>query len=230
MALPQVVRYTKKIYVPSLDREIDFEPFTTADEKAIILLDQSSSQYDKVKLQCDIISKCCKESDINFNKMSVVELSYIFLQLRKISVGGTLDLNFTCTECGTEMPISLNIDLVKFDREKLKDLTMDLNTVEGPYIIKCSHIIPEDLKYITAGESKFTDVAVILRTMYKADGNNIIELTYDEKIELFEQLDASMAERMVKYVQEGPTLVHDLTISCPECGKEVKTRLQDFFI
>lgn len=230
MALPKVVRYTKNLFIPSLKREVAFEPFTTADEKAIILLDENSTIYDKIKLQCDIISKCCQESNIDFMNMPVIEISYIFLQLRKISVGGTLDLKLTCPDCKTEIPISINIDLIKFETEKLEDLKFNISTSDGPYIVRCSHIQPGDLKYVDPTKSSFNDAAVILRTMYKADGNNVIDLTYEEKIELFDQLDASIAEKMVNYAQNGPMLKYDLHINCPECGKEIETKLQDFFI
>ena len=60
MALPKVIHPTKKIHIPSLNIDAEFEPFTTADEKSIVLLDHDASLYDKARIQIDILEKCCK--------------------------------------------------------------------------------------------------------------------------------------------------------------------------
>lgn len=230
MALPKLIHPRNKIKVPSTGDILEFEPFTTQDEKAIILLDKSSSLYDKSRLQLEIIQKCCKTEGFDFSTLSCVEITYLFLHLRKISVSGILELSATCTECGEDIHISLGIDDIQFDSEKLKPLKININTVDGPYIVTVSQITVEDLKYIDGENIKFEDMAVVLRSMMKPDGNDIIEFTQDEKIELFNQLDATTAQKIVDYVNDSPKLEKRLEIECPECGHKFEGDLKDFFI
>lgn len=229
MALPKVLHPTKKIFIPSLDREVEFEPFTTQDEKSIILMDSSASLYEKSLMQQNIIEKCCQE-EIDFSNMSTVEITYLFLQLRKISVGGTLDLSAKCPECGNDISIQVDIDLIKLNTEKLKPLKFTINTDDGPYIVVCSHFRCSDLKYINVDSPSFDDASTVIRMLMRPDGNDIIELTQEEKIELFNQLDTKDAEKIVAYINDAPALEKKLEIQCGECEHKFEGELKDFFI
>jgi len=230
MALPKITHVTKKILVPSCGRELDFEPFTTADEKRIVLLDDKSTAYDKALAQLETLEKCCQDSTFNFRDISVSEITYLFLQLRKISVGADLELVSTCPQCNEDFPITIDISLIKFDPTNLKPLQITVQTDEGPYIIVCSQITVEDLKYINPDGLHIDDAAVALRRMMKPDGNDIIELTQEEKVELFNQLDSKDAKKIVEYLASVPKLSYHLDIICPECSKEYGGELEDFFI
>lgn len=230
MALPKVLHPTKKIHIPSLNLDLEFEPFTTVDEKAIILMDQNSSLYDKTKMQLDILQRCCKDDAEVLSTLSVIEISYLFLQLRKISVGGTLDLVVKCPQCGSDIQISVDINLIKFDPTNLEPLKFTIDTVEGPYIVICSQLIVDDLKYINENSTNIDDLAVVIRSLTKPDGNNTIDLTHEEKIELFNQLNTSDANKIVEYINSAPTMEKSLDIQCVECEHQFKGDLKDFFI
>lgn len=230
MALPKVLHPTKKIKIPSTGVELEFEPFTTADEKAIVLMDKNCSLYEKSKIQKDILQKCCRGNPEELENLSVIETSYLFLQLRKISVGGTLELVVECPECHQELPVSIDIDLVEFDPTNLKPLQFTVETDDGPYIVMCSQFIVDDLQYLNAENPTFDDVSLVIRRMMKPDGNDIIELTREEKIELFNQLDNTNAQKIVEYINKAPVLEKVLDITCTECGHTFKGEMKDFFI
>lgn len=229
MALPKVVHPTKRIKVPSAGIELEFEPFTTADEKAIVLLDSNSTLYDKSIIQQHILEKCCKDS-FDFSKLAVIEITYLFMQLRKISVGGALEMTTKCPKCGNEISIHVDIDLIEFDPTNLKPLQFTIQTSEGPYIIVCSQYTCEDLKNINAENPGYDDIAVVIRSMMKTDGNDVIVLTPEEKVELFNQLDSKDAAKIIEYINKAPTLEKTLDIKCDECENEFKGELRDFFI
>lgn len=229
MALPKVIHPTKKIKVPSLDREFEFEPFTTADEKAIILLEKNASIYEKCKMQLNIINKCCKE-DYDFSNLSTIELTYLFLQLRKISVSGILELSTKCPKCGNTISIQVDIGLIEFNPKNLEPLKFNIDTADGPYIVVCTQFTCDDLQYIDPENPSFNDVSIVIRSMMRPDGNDVIELTREEKIELFDQLSNADAEKIVEYIKNAPVLEKRLNIQCDECEHEFKGELKDFFI
>lgn len=230
MTLPKVIHATKKIKIPSLNRELEFEPFTTADEKAIVLLDKNSSLYEKSLMQLKVLQKCCKSEEDVFSQLSAIEITYLFLQLRRISVGGTLDLSIECPECHQEIPISVDINLIEFNPKLLEPLKFTINTVDGPYIVICSHFTVDDLQYVNTESGNFDDLSLVIRSMMRPDGNDIIELTRDEKVELFNQLDTTDAAKIMEYIKNAPTLEKVLDIKCTECDYSFKGELKDFFI
>lgn len=229
MSLPKFIKPLKKIHIPSLDRDVEFEPYTTADEKAIISM-ESASTYEKCKIQLDILAKCCMDKTVDFESLCVMEISWLFIQLRKISVSGTIDLTTKCQKCEQDVNISINIDDVTFNSEALKPLEFQLQTSEGPYILHCEHFRCSDLQYIDADNIKYDDLARYIRYMYQADGNNILELTPDEQVEVFLQLDASSAKKIADYSTTMPKMKYKIALDCPECGQHIEGELEDFFI
>lgn len=230
MTLPKVIHPTKKIKIPSLDVEIDFEPFTTADEKAIISMERNVTLYEKSKIQREILQKCCRGDASMLQNLSAIETTFLFLQLRKISVGGTLDFISKCPKCDEEIQISVDIDLIQFDATKLKPLQFTISTSDGPYIVICTQFTVDDLQYIDPENPSLDDVSVVIRTMSKPDGNDIIELTREEKLELFNQLSTEDTNKIVEYINNAPALEKVLDIECSECGHKFKGDLKDFFI
>lgn len=230
MALPKVLHPTKKIHIPSLNLDADFEPFTTEDEKAIVLLEQESSLYDKARLQVDILEKCCKTTGIDFHKLAAIEITFLFLQLRKISVSGGLELTMKCKNCEHEFPMTIDINAIKFDTTYLKEDKVLINTSDGPYYIVYSQIRPDDLQFASPDGNAYDDAALVLRQLMRPDGNDIIELTVDEKRELFGQLELETVKKIGEYLQNCPTLSHHIELACPECGEKIEGDLQDFFI
>lgn len=229
MALPKVIHPTKKIHVPSENKDLSFEPFTTADEKSIVLLDEHASIYEKSLMQQNILQKCCKD-EFDFTKLSAIEITYLFLQLRKISVGGTLDLVSKCPKCGEDISISLDIGLIEFDPTNLKPLQFTIDTDDGPYIVVCSQFTVDDLQYINTEKPDVDSISTVIRCMMKPDGNDVIELTPEEKVELFNQLNSKDAAKIVEYIHSAPVLEKTLDLKCGECEHEFKGELKDFFI
>jgi hypothetical protein len=230
MALPKVIHPTKKIHIPSLNIDAEFEPFTTADEKSIVLLDHDASLYDKARIQIDILEKCCKTQGINFHKLAAVEVSYLFLQLRKISVSGGLELSIQCSKCGESFPVTIDINSIKFDPTNLKEDKVLIDTSDGNYYIVFSQLRPDDLKDASPDGNSYDDAALVLRQMMRPDGNDVIDLTVDEKRELFSQLDLGTVTKIADYVNNCPNLSHHVEVVCPECGEKIEGELNDFFI
>lgn len=230
MALPKVIHPTKKIHIPSLNIDAEFEPFTTEDEKAIVLLDENATLYDKARIQVEILEKCCRTSGIDFHKLAMVEISYLFLQLRSISVSGGLELQMKCRHCDADIQLTVAIQDIKFDPENLKEQKLIIDTTDGKYYIVYSQIRVDDLQYASPDGSSYNDAALVLRQMMRPDGNDVIVLTPEEKVELFSQLDLDTVKKIAEYIKKQPQLSHHLEVVCPECGEKIEGDLQDFFI
>lgn len=227
----KVITPTQNIMVHSLKKMVEFEPFSTKIEQSIISISDEASLYEKTLIQVQALQACCK-AEIDFTQLPVSEISWLFMQLRKISVGKTLDLQTVCQKCEQEIKFKIDIDTIKFEPEKLKPYEFQIQTSAGPYIVHCEHLKLNDLKDIKL-ENDIPDMSILakyLRWMSRLDGNNVINLTDSEKLELFGQLEASIAHEIGKYAQEQPKMNLEIEIECPECGEIRKGSLTDFFI
>lgn len=234
MALPKLVKVTKPLYIPSLNKDVMFEPFTTEDEKSIITLEPDASAYLKSLVQLNILKKCCQDDTVNFDTMSVVEIAYLFLKLRGISYSGKIDVETTCKKCGEKTTLSININDITLDRELLKPLKFNVNTTDGIYFIIATHYTVDDLQYIGNdfdGEHiSMESIALVLRQMMKSDGNDIIDLTQEEKNELFNQLSLDDTHKLIDYIGNNGKMTYHMAFKCPHCGEEYEWDIQDFFI
>lgn len=230
MALPKLVKATKPIYIPSLGKEAMFEPFTTEDEKSIVLLEQTASSYEKCLVQLNILKKCCQDQSINLDELSIIEITYLFLRLRAISYSEVIELETECPKCKTHIKLNVHINDIKLDATALKPLKLTLNTTDGVYIVTATQYTVEDLKHMDFEHITLDDGALVLRQMMKSDGNDIIDLTVEEKRELFNQLDIKDAQKIAEYINSNTKLTYNISLECPECGEKIEGELQDFFI
>ena len=230
MALPKLVKVTKPIHIPSLNKDVLFEPYTTEDEKSIVTLEPNASAYLKSLTQLNILKKCCQDETVDLDSLSVVEISYLFLKLRGISFSEIIELETHCKKCDTPTKISVNINDIKIDESSLKPLKLKVDTSDGIYYIIATQYTVDDLQYIDMDNVSFDSVALVLRQMMKSDGNDIIELSHDEKIELFSQLDLNDSKKLVDYISSSSKLNYHVEFECGNCGEKIEGDLQDFFI
>lgn len=227
--LPKIVLPKKGIFIPSLNREVLFSPFTVAIEKAVLSIDESSSVYVQMSTILDIIKVCCQESNINFENMNINELSFIFVHLRKISVSSLITLHHTCN-CGRTKIVDINIDDIKYDAELQKPKIFEVETSDGKYKIEIGYPTCKDyvdINYNT-NEADMQYIARHIRRYYAIDGNNEIELTSEDKEALLAQLPPAQAKKIVEYASNAPVPYYNVEVQC-ECGEIYKEKIINFF-
>jgi len=229
--IPKIILPIKSIKVPSLDREVCFSPFTVAAEKAVLTLDKEASPYERLTLIKNIVSNCCNDKSINFDKMNVYELPYLFLHLRKISVSGAITFSKKCEKCGKEIIYDINIDDIKYDADKQKIKKFKVNTDSGVYIVEVAFPNVEDFNGINTDneESNIVFASRHIYRMYDEAGNNEVEFNKDDKLELFNSLPVSTAQEIVKYAQNIPQPYYNVNDVC-SCGEKQEFTVTDFFI
>ena len=232
MAIPKLVKVTKPIHIPSLDKDVLFEPFTIEDEKAIVTLEENSSSYHKSLVQLNILKKCCQDPTVNFDAMSIVEIAYLFLKLRGISYSDIIELEVECKKCKESVKLTMNIKDVEIDASLLKPLRLTVNTTDGNYFIIATHYTVADLEYIDVDSTNpdINSLSLVLRQMMRVDGNDIIDLTNEEKRELFSQFGIEESKKVLDYISSNSKLKYHLDFKCPHCGEEYEWDIQDFFI
>ena len=114
MALPQVNSSRYSVFVPGLDKEVEFRPYLVKEEKILMVAMESNNQKQILGAIKDVIEACVFDN-INVNKLAVFDLEVLFLHLRAKSVGERISVNVKCQnpECGAESPVEVDLDDIK---------------------------------------------------------------------------------------------------------------------
>ena len=98
MGLPKIELPLSRVKLPS-GKSIQIRPFTVKEEKLLLLINQDNNSVKDIN---DIIRQVinnCTEGKVDSYKLPMFDMEYLFTELRKVSVGETIDYIYTCPSC-----------------------------------------------------------------------------------------------------------------------------------
>lgn len=236
MALPKVNEVLKfTLTVPSTKKTVRYRPYLVKEEKILLQAFESEDQQARIDAMCDTLEACIESSaGIKVRELATFDLEYMFLKVRSKSVGESSDIIIKCMHCGDTTPVSVDLEEVSIEVD------------DSNFIVDITDSIKVEMKYPTferimkegveVGESIESVMGVIVASIEAVH-------TSDERIdasslgagELEEFLDSMTADQLKKisvFLEEMPSLKHDIKFDCDHCGKpnELTLRgLSDFF-
>ena len=158
MQLPKLLK-THILKLPTMEKPIEFRPFTVMEEKALLSVDDETST-DVRNLRVKEVVDTCTGGTLNFKKLSPTEVHFIFLNIRAKSVGEKATLFLACDKC---------YDMFKIHKEEFE--------TKGAEIRK-------NPKYVTDARLR-EEYYKLQETMQKASKNVYNEVLVDiEKLKL----------------------------------------------
>jgi len=232
MTLPKSTIPTYTVKLPSSGKDIKYRPFLVKEEKAIMIAFQDKSDttiYDTIKA---VVSGCTYDS-IDVDNLPLVDLEYLFLQLRIKSKGSLVDVVYKCNNtkedgsiCGT--PIEFQVDL--------NDAFVDnLNKVSNNIMLEPSEKFGVILKYPTLSSIKFieqlydtTDISKIygvfanfIDTIYKdTEVVDVSGYSQEDLVEWIESLTDNHFTKIKQFFESLPRLKYVKKLKCSACGNE----------
>ena len=240
MALPQIDYPVFEIYLKSLDRKVKFRPFLVREEKLFLIAKESKEPDDIKNAILQIINNCCLE-DIDVNKIPLFDIEMIFIKLRAMSVGESVQLEFHCknevdgVECDTTTPYVLNLDKVKYVMPEGQDNKIMLTDKVGlklkyPDLGISFDVEDEDDLYDVAMGVLFNNVEYIFdeENVYKPE-----EYTEKEFEVFVESLTLDKMKQIQNFFTNAPRVVLEDEVECIKCGFKHTIHSEDllsFFI
>ena len=104
--------------LPSNKKSIDFRPFLVKEEKIFLLAIESGENSMMIQAVKNVIDNCTF-NQFDINKLPMVDLEWIFLELRKKSKGEIVELRKKCSneKCEQRVNFVVNLEEVKLDGE-----------------------------------------------------------------------------------------------------------------
>jgi len=222
MALPKINTVLYDLELPSSGKKVEYRPFLVKEEKILLMALEGKDDREMSKAIKQIITQCVSTAGFNVNKLPMIDLEYLFLNIRGKAVGDISTIKFE-HECG-EM-IELDIDLSKVKIVKNKKYS-DLVKLTDNIMIRLSP--PGIDNVIGAGDKNQIDMVMeiirdsIVEIIQGEDVFSAQDHTREELEEFLNSLNSGQFKKVQDYYESLPKMKQDIEYTCPKCG-ETKT-------
>jgi len=233
MALPKLNDSPKyELIIPSTEQKVKFRPYLVKEEKVLMMAIESQDPKATLNAVVDTIVACVDEN-IKKKDLAIFDVEYMFTQIRSKSVGENTALTVKCQHCEEENSVNVNVSTIEVKVPKVDNMIQitDEITVEmewPPY----SDIIDIDgidnvaaIGFELVGKCITAIVTEEERTLAK-------DVPTKELTDFIESMTSTQFSLLSKYVEQMPSLKHDIEFACTSCGKDNKITLSgmtDFF-
>ena len=232
MALPKINTVLYDLELPSSGKNIEYRPFLVKEEKILLMALEGKDDREMSKAIKQIITQCVATEGFNVNKLPMIDLEYLFLNIRGKAVGDISTISFE-HECGEI--IKLDIDLSKVKIVKNKKYS-DLVKLTDDIMIRLTP--PGIDNVIGAGDKSQIDLVMeIIRDSIVEiiEGEDIFSAqdhTREELEEFLNSLNSGQFKKLQDYYESLPKMKQDIEYTCKKCGKtetETLEGLASFF-
>lgn len=238
MALPIIELPTFLGTIPSTGSEIEYRPFTTAEEKSLLVAEEGGDTAEIILATKNLIKNCCK--NIEVEDLSSFDIDYLFLQLVSKSVSNVSDLYYkvqackkTGQECEKTIKLSIdlsNITVQQYDEESEKFIDYKPEEYKlGGIPIKITKSVGVIMKHIGFREQELyskikkptEDDLVRLSILSVYDDESVTtrdEFTDEELSDFYNSIPPNQLKEMKKFVRNTPRVRYESQFVCKECG------------
>jgi DNA-directed RNA polymerase subunit M/transcription elongation factor TFIIS len=242
--LPKIDTPLYEITLPLSKQKIKFRPFLVKEEK-ILLMAMESEEEEAVLLAIkQIVNNCCID-DINVDDLPILDLEYMFLQLRARSVGEIIDLEYKCNNevkdeegldkpCNHIIKLSFNALEIYPEQDENHSCKIQLTQKLGVVMKYPDFKIMEKIRNLK--ESEILGKLVSSSIDYIYDEESIYYSKDVEEKELLDFVDSLTRDQFQKiqdFFDNIPKMKKTLDFKCGKCGYQeemVLEGLQSFFV
>ena len=230
MGLPKIAVPEYTLLLPSTGKEYKYRPFLVKEEKLLLIAMESEDETQVMDATVNII-KSCLFGDIEVDELPLFDIEYIFLQLRGKAKGELLELKYKCPKCEGSIPVSINIDDIKADKQEGHNKKVELNDTLG-IVMKYPNIRLQ--KKLTDAKLDATEIQGMFETIihcidYIYDAESTYpakDHTEKELTDFLESLNDNQFQNISKFFETSPALKYEVNLHCKnqEKNKDKKNK------
>ena len=225
MGLPIQAAPTYRCVLPSDGREITFRPFLVKEQKVLILARESEDSKETLEAVKTLISNVT-EGEVNANELPMVDMEYLFIKVRSVSVGehSTINLNCSNGECKGTGEVKINLEEIVVEGEFPND-TIKISDTVG-VVLKLIQV--KDVDGMEEMHQADQMIEIVKRSIVRIfDEENVYEAseTSDKDLNDFvENLSFKQLEILGGFFDSVPKLRKEVEFKCNLC-ESVQTRM-----
>lgn len=229
LKIPELPKF--ETVLPSTGKTVSYRPITVKEEAFLLLAKESETQNEINSAIREVIKSCV---DYPFKKLKLIDIEWLFLQIRIRSVSNEVELAYKCTNilengkiCGARYESIIDLSRVEVSGEQKISIPIEFKS--GEYIINITS---------PTVESGNTSEIEIFYSMIESiqDPTGEIVTKGDFSVEEFEQFIQTFTNAQMETLKKGISGLAKLSftnhLKCPVCGVENEieySSLTDFF-
>jgi len=221
MALPKIATPQYTLKLPSTGKNIKFRPFLVKEEKLLLMAMETSDENSTIETIKQII-KDCTNITVPIDSLPTFDIEYLFLKIRSKSVGESSKVLLTAPDDGeTEVQVEINLAAIEISEDDEHDKTIKLSDTMGMVMRYPS--LDTFVKMNITGDDERDEITQVfdlasdcIDNIY--DENQVYpgsDSTKQEKIEFLEQLTSEQFQKVQKFFETMPKLMHDVEVVNP---------------
>lgn len=237
MPLPIIETPKYTVTIPSTQKQIEIRPYLVKEEKVLMIALETNDSKQVLQAVKDIIRACAFEK-INPNDLSIVDLEYIFLKLRAVSVGETASVKLKCQNDSCNEMVETVIDLNSIEATRSVNvpnriqLTEKIGVIMQPISVKAVQRL-NGVEGKSQGDAVTQMIGASIEAIF--DTNEIYraeDQTPEDLTQFIDSLSSAHLNKIREWIEAQPKLAKEVDFTCKKCGKSSKltlTGLQAFF-
>ena len=221
MALPVLESNRYFSDLPVSKEKVEYRPFLVKEQKILLTaLESEDSQQINTSL-LDLLRNCVL-NEVDFDKLPVSDIEYLFLQLRIKSVGEPSEICLACANCDELNEQVIQLEDINVDGEIKEDV---INLSEN-ISIKFRHPSFKDIPTgINEGEASIDNIFTVMKNCVEmiTHGDEVFtqdDFDHKELQEFFEQMNTEQFEKLTQFFDTMPKLSHTFKVKNPNTEKE----------
>ena len=217
MGLPKLDTPIYELVLPSTEETIKYRPFLVKEQKLLLLAQESENKKDMLDAISQIIENCTF-GKINSKEAYVFDVEYVFLQIRRKSIGDKITLNLLCNDDGiTRVPTEIDLNDVKVEigdnhTNKIQ-LTDDVQLIMTyPKIYTIKDINPDN------------SYDIVVKCVHQiTEGDKIyerVDMSDEDLIEFIESMNTDNLNSVLDFFDTMPKIKHQIKVINPNTNVE----------
>ena len=217
MGLPKLNTPTYELVLPSTEETIKYRPFLVKEQKLLLLAQESKNKKEMLDAISQIIENCTF-GKINGKESYVFDVEYVFLQIRRKSIGDKITLNVLCEDDGTtRVPTEIDLSDIKVEvgenhTNKIQ-LTDDIQLIMSYPKIYTIDSINSDNSY---------DI-VVKCVQQIIEGDKIhekVDMNDKDLVDFIESMSTDNLNDVLKFFDTMPKIKHQIKVINPNTNVE----------
>ena len=225
MPLPKIELPMTSVKLPVSKKKVDIRPFTVKEEK-ILLLGSSATDTETINEILRQIIFNCTEGKVDSYKLSLADMEFLFTQLRKLSVGETVDYLSTCSSCGLQFDSEVDLNKLKVDMGSFEDIVkLDENISVK---MRCPTQVDENHADGLNAEERILKLSVdcVESIFIDDETHEASELTKQEVAEFIDSLPGKAIKKLLDFFFKIPFCKVEQEVTCPNCKNKSTITLE----
>ena len=206
--------------LPISGRKIEFRPFIVKEEKILLMASETKDEKTINSAVREVILSCTS-GEVDVFKLPIVDMEYLFLQLRTHSVGETVKPHIKCTKCEIPNEVEINIKEIVPETDpnhkKVIPLVGDISVLmRYPTLNDIGDVDSEN-----DVEKTLSLLAKCIDKVYQGEKiYNTSEMPEKEVREFIDQLTQEQFKKLFSFLDTMPKLQKNIKFKCKSCATD----------